>query len=128
MKPRLLLADDHVLVMEGLRKLREDEFELIGAADDGVTVVDQARRLSPDAVLLDISMPKLNGFEAARQIKETNDQVKIVFLTMHASAAYLREAFRSGGCAYVLKRSASAELSAAVRTVLDGGTYVSPFL
>src|SRR5688572_27426602 len=109
-KPRVLLADDHTLVLEGFRKLLEKDFDLVGTADNGRALVSEAERLKPQVILLDISMPLLNGLDAARQIKKVTPDVKLVFVTVHADAAYVREAFRAGASAYVLKRSAASEL------------------
>jgi DNA-binding NarL/FixJ family response regulator len=125
-RPRLLLADDHTLVLEGFRKLLESEFDLVGAVEDGRALVAAAQKLRPDVILLDISMPLLNGIEAARQLKKLVPDTKLVFLTMHADPAYVTEAFRVGASGYLLKRSASSELVNAVHEVLKGRCYVTP--
>ena len=127
-KPRVLLADDHTLVLEGFRKLLEKDFDLVGTADNGRALVSEAERLKPQVILLDISMPLLNGLDAARQIKKVTPDVKLVFVTVHADAAYVREAFRAGASAYVLKRSAASELVKAVREVIEGRAYVTPLV
>lgn len=127
-RPRLLLADDHMLVVEGLRKLLEDDFSLVGAAPDGRALLADVAKIQPDAVLLDISMPVLNGIEAARQLKQAHPGIKVIFLTMHADPEYVREAFRAGASGYVLKRSAASELVSAIREVLAGRPYVTPFI
>ena len=127
-RPRVLLADDHTLVSEGLRKLLEPDFELVGTVEDGRALVQAAARLRPDVILLDISMPVMNGIEAARQISQMKLGAKLVFVTMHADLTYVGEALRAGGSGYVLKRSAASELSQAIRTVLRGKTYVTPLL
>lgn len=125
-RPTVLLADDHTVVMEGLRKLLEPHFEIVGAVEDGRELVAAATGLKPDIVLLDISMPGLNGFDAALQLKKHLPDAKIIFLTMYADPTYLRGAFRAGAEGYVLKRCASAELVEAIHVVLQGRTYVTP--
>src|SRR5215470_2895076 len=105
MRPRVLLADDHVLMTEGLQSLLAGHVDLVGSAVDGRTLVDAAIRLKPDIVILDISMPVLNGIEAARQLRKRLPDTKLIFLTMHSDALYVREARRLGISAYVLKRS-----------------------
>jgi DNA-binding NarL/FixJ family response regulator len=113
------------MVGEALRKILESEFEVVGAVADGKTLLNEAIRLKPDAVLVDISMPVLNGLEAARRIRRQLPQTKILFLTMHPDLSYLRDAMRLGASGYVLKRSASRELVTAVRTALRGKTYLA---
>jgi len=127
-RPRVLVADDHVLLLDGLRRLLDAEFQLVGTVEDGRSLVKAARELKPDVIVLDISMPGLNGLEASRQIGRMDLEAKIVFLTMHADLTYVSEAFRAGASAYVLKRSAASELSQAIWTVLRGKTYVTPLL
>ena len=127
-KPRLLLADDHTLVLEGIRKLLESEFDLIGVTDNGYSLLREAERLQPDVILLDISMPLLNGIEACRQLVKLMPDAKIIFLTMHADVVYVEEALRAGGAGYLLKRSAAAELSTAIHAVLRGHRYVTPLI
>ena len=126
MRPRVLLADDHTLVLEGLRKLLEDTCELVGTAGDGRALVEAAERTRPDVILLDISMPLLNGLEAARIVRVRVPDAKIIFLTMHADPTYAREAFRAGASGYLLKRSAASELAKAISMVLRGRPYVTP--
>ncbi len=125
---RLLLADDHALVAAGLRKLLEPEFEVAGTATDGRVLVSMAERLKPDVVLLDISLPLLNGIDAAKSLKEALPGVKIVFVTMHSDPDYVAEAFRAGGSGYVLKRSAASELVCAINEVLAGRVYMTPLV
>ena len=127
-KPRVLLADDHTLVVEGFRKLLEEEFDLVGAVEDGRALLKTAPTLQPDVVLLDIAMPSLNGIEAARQLKKMMPEVKIIFVTMHADPAYVTEGFRAGASGYLLKRSAAAELAQAIQAVLKGQHYVTPLI
>jgi DNA-binding NarL/FixJ family response regulator len=127
-KPRLLMADDHTLVLEGIGKLLEKEFDLVGIVEDGHGLLRAAERLRPDVILLDISMPLLNGIEACRQLVSVIPESKVVFLTMHTDVVYVEEAFRAGAAGYLLKRSAAAELSLAINTVLNGGTYITPLI
>jgi DNA-binding NarL/FixJ family response regulator len=127
-RARVLLADDHTLVAEGIRKILESEFEVVGTAADGDTLVREALAAKPDAVILDISLPVLDGLEAARRIKRDAPQTKVLFLTMHSDFSYLRDAMRLGASGYILKRSAGRELLTAVRTALRGGTYLAPEL
>ena len=127
-KPRVLLADDHGIVIEGLKSLLSDEFDILGHVEDGRALVDQASALHPDVVVADISMPLLNGIEAARQIKKVDQNIKIVFLTMHPDATYAANAFEAGASGFVLKHSASSELIRAIREAIKGRTYVSPLI
>jgi len=127
-KPRVLLADDHTLVLEGFRRMLEDTCELVGMVEDGRTLLDTAERLEPDLVILDISMPMLNGIDAARQLKKQLPQVKLLFITMHADRAYLKAAFQAGASGYLLKRSASDELDEAIRAVMNGHYYITPLM
>ena len=127
-RPKLLLADDHTMFSQGLQSLLEDEFELVGAVGDGQALVEAARKLLPDAVIVDISMPVMNGFDAVRQMRKEGVAAKIVFLTMHADDRLLAEAFRCGGTGYVLKQSAGEELIACIRQVLAGHKYVTPLI
>ena len=123
---RVLLADDHAIVLEGLRRILQPDFEVVGEACDGRALVAAAAALRPDVIVVDISMPLLNGIEAARQICRSDHRVKIVFLTMHPDVAYAAEALRAGGSAYVLKSSAGSEIREAIREILAGRPYISP--
>lgn len=127
-RARLLLADDHALVAAGLRKLLEPEFDVLGTAADGRALVAAAERLKPDLILLDISLPLLNGIDAARAVKKASPDVKIIFVTMHSDPNYVDEAFRAGGSGYVLKRSAASELVTAIGEVLAGRNYITPLV
>ena len=127
-RPRVLLADDHALLLDGLKKLLEEEYDLVGTAANGKALVVAARRLRPDIVVLDISMPLLNGIDAARQIRLADPGAKLLFLTVHADTAYVEEAFRAGALGYVLKHAAAHELFVALRSVFRGRAYVSPML
>jgi DNA-binding NarL/FixJ family response regulator len=128
MKPRLLLADDHTLLLEGIRLMLEPEFELVGSVEDGHALLKAAKALKPDIILLDISMPVLNGIDAARRLRKLLPSARLIFLTMHADPDYVAEAFRAGAMGYLLKRAAASELLAAIRAVLKGDHYVSPFV
>jgi DNA-binding NarL/FixJ family response regulator len=127
-RPRVIVCDDHAILVEGLRGLLEPEFDLVGTAENGRALLAVAQNLKPDVVILDISMPELNGIEAARQLKKSNPNVKIVFLTMHLDVAFVTEAFRVGASGYVAKRSAVAELAMAIREVLKGRTFLTPLV
>ncbi len=127
-RPRILLADDHRIVAEGLRGLLEPEFELIGIVEDGRALLTAAEELRPDVIVADISMPLLNGIDAVRQIRRTNENIMVVFLTMHPDVTYAASAFEAGASGYVLKHSAPSELIVAIHTVLRGKTYVTPLL
>ena len=127
-RPRVLLADDHKIVVEGLRSLLEPEFEIAGTVEDGRALVAAAKELWPDVIVADISMPLLNGIEAAEQLKKVDPRVKIVFLTMHPDVTYATRAFEAGASGYVLKHSAPDELVTAIREALNGRTYVTPMI
>jgi DNA-binding NarL/FixJ family response regulator len=127
-KPRVLLADDHKIVLEGLKNLLAGEFEIVGSVENGRVLVDQAATLHPDVIVADISMPQLNGIEAARQIKKTDKDIKIVFLTMHPDATYAANAFEAGASGFVLKHSAPSELITAIHEAMKGRTYVTPLI
>jgi DNA-binding NarL/FixJ family response regulator len=127
-KPRVLLADDHTLVLEGFKKLLEEHCELVGTAEDGRALVDLATKTHPDLILLDISMPLLNGIDAAKKLKKLLPEVKLIFVTMHADTAYINEAFKAGASGYLLKRSAAKELVQAVQSVMNNSYYVTPLI
>jgi DNA-binding NarL/FixJ family response regulator len=127
-KPRVLLADDHKILLEGLKSLLGGEFEVVGSVEDGRALVDQAATLHPDVIVADISMPQLNGIEAARQIKKADKNIKIVFLTMHPDATYAANAFEVGASGFVLKQSAPSELITAIHEAMKGKTYVTPLI
>jgi DNA-binding NarL/FixJ family response regulator len=122
----VLLADDHAIVVEGLRRVLETEYQVIGVVADGLALVEAAEKLSPDVIVADISMPLLNGIEAAREIRTANQRIKIVFLSMHPDVVYVSEALQAGGSAYVLKSSAGVEILKAIGESLQGRTFVSP--
>jgi DNA-binding NarL/FixJ family response regulator len=113
---------------QGLESLLHDEFELLGTARNGEELVEATLRLQPDVILVDISMPVLNGFDAVRHIKEAGNEARIIFLTMHDDATLVSEAFRCGASGYILKHSAGEELVNAIREVANGNNYVSPLV
>lgn len=122
-RPTILLADDHTMFMEGLKGLLQDEFELLGTVENGELLLETARRLDPDVIILDISMPVLNGFDAARELRKRGTGAKIIFLTMHADTGLVAEAVRCGASGYVVKHSAGKDLITAIRQVAKGKTY-----
>lgn len=125
---RVLLADDHTLLLGAFEKLLASECEIVGTVSDGRELVVAARRVKPDVIVLDIGMPLLNGLEAGRQIKQMLPEVKLVFLTMNEDSDLAAEAFRAGASAYLLKRSATVELLTAIREVMNGRSYVTPLV
>ena len=128
LRPRVILADDHSIVLNSLSKLLQDTCDVIATASNGLEVVEAAQRLTPDVVVLDISMPELNGLEAARRIKAHQPSCRIIFLTMHGDPVYAQEAFQSGASGYLLKRSAASELNKAIMEVVQGRSYLTPLL
>ncbi|NJN69272.1 MAG: response regulator transcription factor [Nitrospira sp.] len=127
-KPRILLADDHTFVIEGFKKLLEDHCDIVGSVEEGRTLIEATINLQPDLVILDISMPRLNGIEAAKKLKKQVPAVKLIFVTMHADMAYVDAAFRAGASGYLLKRSAATELMQSVQSVMNNKFYVTPLI
>jgi DNA-binding NarL/FixJ family response regulator len=127
-KPRILLADDHRILAEGVRGLLEPEFELVGIVSDGRELVEAAIKLRPDVVVADISMPSLNGIDAFVQFRQAAVPCRVVFLTMQRDVFYARRAMEAGASGYVLKHSAHDELITAIREALRGRTYVTPLI
>jgi DNA-binding NarL/FixJ family response regulator len=127
-RPRVLLADDHLLVAEALKSLLAPEFDLVGVVEDGLTLLEAAATLRPDVIVADVTMPRLNGIDALVRLRQGGDQVPVVFLTMHRDVSFARRALEAGASGFVLKHSASVELVAAIRAALEGGTHVSPQL
>ena len=127
-KLRVLLADDHEMMREGLKLLvnRQTDMETIGEADNGRAAVALAQELKPDVVVMDISMPELNGLKATERLKTLSPEIKVLTLTRHADDAYLRKLLKAGASGYLLKKSASGELVHAIRVVAEGGTYLDP--
>jgi len=128
LRPRVLLADDHRMVAEGVKSLLSADFELVGLVEDGLALIEAARKLRPEIIIADISMPHLNGIDALVQLKQQDKDVRVIFLTMHPEVAYARRAFEAGASGYVLKHSAPAELVTAIRAALAGKNYLSPAL
>jgi DNA-binding NarL/FixJ family response regulator len=124
----VLLADDHRLVAEGIRSLLESEFEVVDVVEDGRALLERAQALKPDVIVADIAMPHLNGIDALARLKQLDDRVRVVFLTMHRNVAYARRALDAGALGYVLKHAAPNELTTAVRAALEGKTYLTPTL
>jgi DNA-binding NarL/FixJ family response regulator len=127
-RPRVLLADDHSMMVEGLRNLVRQEFDIVGMALDGRQMLEMAKEKKPDVIVTDITMPHLNGIDAARILKKENSSARLMFLTMHADLLLVEEAFRAGASGYVLKVCAFDELVKAVRSVANGDTYITPLL
>ena len=125
-RPRVLLADDHSLVLEGLAKLVTEDCDLVGKVEDGRALIQAAQQLEPDVIVLDISMPKLNGLDAGRQLKKLLPSIKLIYLTMHADPLYAKEAFQIGASGFLLKRSAASELMQAIHAVMKGQFFVTP--
>jgi len=126
--PRVLLADDHALLLGAYEKLLAGECEIVGQVGDGRALVEAADRLNPDVIVLDISMPMLNGLEAGRQIKQKHRSIKLIYVTMNEEGDLAAEAFRAGASGYLLKRSAASELVTAIREVMQGRSYVTPLV
>jgi DNA-binding NarL/FixJ family response regulator len=127
-RPRIILADDHTLLLDALKNLMEPEFEVVGTFNDGQALVEAAQKLNPNVVVLDISMPTMNGLNAGQRLKQMMPMVKLVYLTMNHDPDVAGEAFRLGASAFVLKNSAATELLQAIRKVVRGGYYVTPLM
>ena len=125
-RPRLLLADDHQIVLEGLRRFLESDFDIAGAVTDGLALVEAAIELKPDVIVADITMPELNGIDAARRILNNEPGSRIVFLTMHPEVGYAIEALDAGALGYVVKTAAGELLRKAICEVLKGNMFVGP--
>lgn len=127
-RPRVLLADDHVLLLEAFRRLLEPEFEVVDSVADGAQLVEAAMRLAPDVVVTDVSMPRMGGIEAARRLRGTLPSARVVFLTVNEDAQLAAEAFRFGASGWVLKSSTATELVVAVRAALRRRRYLTPLI
>jgi len=123
-----LIADDHTLLAEACKDLLQPEFEIVGIVNNGRELLRMAAELKPDVVIVDVAMPQLNGLDAGEQIKRLTPSVKVIFLTMNLDPEVAAEAFRRGASGYVVKNSAAEELVSAIRRVLKGECYLSPFI
>jgi DNA-binding NarL/FixJ family response regulator len=127
-RPRILMADDHLMLLEAFRALLEPDFEVVGTVTDGRMLLDEFARLNPDVVLLDVAMPLLNGLDAGRQLKARRRSVRLIYLTMNPDPYVASEALRLGASGYVLKSSAAQELKQAIREALRGRSYITPLI
>lgn len=127
-RPRVILADDHALLLDAVKNLIEPEFEVVGTFTDGLSLVEQASELNPTVIVLDIAMPLMNGLSAGQVLKQKLPLVKLVYLTMSQDPDLAGEAFRIGASAFLLKHSAGSELLRALREVARGGYYVTPLM
>jgi DNA-binding NarL/FixJ family response regulator len=124
----VVLADDHLMVAEALKSLLAPEFDLVAVVQDGRAMVEAARTLRPDVIVADVAMPHLNGIDALVQLRQRGDRVPVVFLTMHRDVSFARRALEAGASGFVLKHSAAIELVSAIRSALEGKTYLTPQL
>ena len=127
-RPRIMIADDHHILAEGLRRMLEPEFDVVGLVSDGVELLAAAMQQRPDVIIADVSMPAMNGIDAAMQLRAQGVTSKVIFLTMHRDVAYARRAIKAGAAGYVLKHSVSSELITAVRQAIQGRIYVTPMI
>ncbi len=127
-RKRILLADDHATMVEEVRNILQADYEIVGTAGNGSELVEQAKQLNPDLIISDVSMPVMNGFEAAAKSRALGLKTHIIFLTVHSTAPYLRKASALGANGYVLKVYTTEQLPAAVKAVLNGESYISPEL
>ena len=125
-KPRLILADDHTIIVEAFRKLLEPEYEIVAAVSDGRALLETAPKIKPDVIVVDIGMPLMNGLEAGVRLRELMPTTKLIFLTMNEDPDLAVEAMRCGASGYLLKSSAASELTHAIQRALKGQTYVTP--
>jgi DNA-binding NarL/FixJ family response regulator len=127
-RARVLLADDHLIVAQGLGSLLKDEFDLVGAVGDGQALLQAARQLRPDVIVTDLSMPRMSGLEALQQLNQEGIDTRVIFLTMHADPQIATEAIRAGASGFLLKHSAGEELITAIHEVLQGRVYLAPLI
>jgi DNA-binding NarL/FixJ family response regulator len=127
-RARVILADDHTLMLEALKNLLEPEFEVVGIFADGLSLVEGAHKLNPNVIVLDIGMPNMNGLLAGQRLKQLVPFAKLIYLTMNHDADIAAEAFRLGASGYLVKNSAASELQRALREVVRGGSYVTPLM
>src|SRR6185503_4457542 len=128
MKPRVAIVDDHTVLVQSIGRLLDSECDVVGSYGDARTFLADVLRISPDVVILDVSMPSMNGLDVARELRRSVPSTKVVFLTMNEDADIAAEAFRIGAAGYVLKRCTASELITAVREVMNGRFYVTPLL
>ena len=127
-RPRILMADDHLMLLDAFKALLEPDYDVVGTATDGRTLLEEFSRLNPDVVLLDVAMPLLNGLDAGRQLKAQRRSVKLIYLTMNPDPDLAGEALRLGASGYVLKSSAAQELKQAIQEALRGRSYITPLI
>jgi DNA-binding NarL/FixJ family response regulator len=127
-RPRVLLADDHAILLEAFKQLLEPEYNVVGTVSDGRELLAAAPKLRPEVIVTDISMPNLNGLDACRKLRKALPEVKLVFLTVNEDPDLVAEAIRIGANGYLLKSSAASELFQAIKSVLNGGTYITPLV
>ena len=127
-RPRILMADDHLMLLEAFKALLEPDFEIVGTVTDGRTLLEEFARLHPDVVVIDVAMPLLNGLDAGRQLKAQRRSVKLIYLTMNPDPMLAGEALRLGASGYVLKSSAAQELKQAILEALRGRSYITPLI
>ncbi len=127
-RPRILLADDHLLLLEAFQSILESEFDVVGTVSDGRELLKVAPRLKPEVIVLDVSMPQLNGLDAGAKLRKSMPDTKLVFLTMHEDPDLVSKALEIGASGFLLKSSAASELSEAIWKVLAGKTYVTPLM
>ncbi|MGA9572894.1 MAG: response regulator transcription factor [Lysobacterales bacterium] len=127
-RPRIFLADDQLLLVEAFRGLLESRYDVVGTASDGRQMLSMVSKLKPEVVILDISMPNLNGFDAGEKLKKLYPEIKLIFLTVNEDPDMITEAFRIGANGYLLKSSAASELFQAIDAVLGGGSYITPII
>ena len=125
-RPRILLADDHTILLDAFKSLLDRKFQVVGAVTNGRALTEAAERLKPDVIVADINMPQLNGLDALEGLRKQNPTVKVIFLTVNEDVETASDAIRRGACGYVLKKAASSELFRAIQTVLAGRIYLTP--
>jgi DNA-binding NarL/FixJ family response regulator len=127
-RPRILMADDHQMLLDAFKVMLEQDFDVVGTVTDGRALLQEFARLNPDVVVIDVAMPLLNGLDAARQLKAQRRSVKLIFLTMNPDPDLAGEALRLGASGYVLKSSAARELKQAIQEALSGRSYITPLI
>jgi DNA-binding NarL/FixJ family response regulator len=125
-RPRVLVADDHQMLLDALKRVLEPRYDVVGTVSDGRELLKAAAKLQPDIIVLDIAMPQMNGLDAARHLKPAMPKLKLIFMTMNEDPDLVGEAFRAGASAFLLKQGAALELTDAIEKVLKGGSYITP--